>query len=138
MVRLQGARITGELDLSDADLGTGLGFFQCTFEAPPGFSRAKLRVLTLSGSVLPGLDLDQASIETNLVLIGAKISGTAGTALSLAGATIGGQLNLTGADLRASNAPALVADGATIGDNLTASGLSVRSLGASDQLRVSE
>jgi hypothetical protein len=54
-IRVRGARITGELDLSNIETSTSLELDDSVIEAPMWFCDATLHSLTFDGSTMPGL-----------------------------------------------------------------------------------
>ncbi|WP_438387200.1 hypothetical protein [Actinopolyspora saharensis] len=144
-VRLQGAHITGQLDLTDVRAVIPLTLHQCEFDEGIKASRAHIPHLDLSGSRFPHLDADDLVCEHDLRLsgvrcewlsvVGATITGdlllnggftassdSEGGTLRLAGANITGQLSLSGAELTANSGPAFHLHGAHITGQLILSG----------------
>jgi len=93
-LRLSGARITGRLDLSYADLAGPVEFADCGFDAEVSFAEATTRSIGFLRCHLPGLDCDTIAVRSHLVLVGSRIG-----QLSLYNAGIEGQLDLSGAHL---------------------------------------
>lgn len=95
-LKIRGARIHGELRLDYTKLPYPLKIVQSHFDSQPSFVGTTLTELDLSGSVMPGITLDEAKISGNLTLsavrstrpILARHIAIAGD-LSMAGATIG-------------------------------------------------
>lgn len=88
---IQGAQITGELDLDHAVIGFPVSFIACRFTKPISAVDARLRSLDFSKSKLCGLHLIQAVVDGNLDLEGATLCSDAnGVALSLVLARIAG------------------------------------------------
>lgn len=92
-LRLAGARITGTLDLSGAEIGHGMRFEECLFERGVELYGAALRTLDLKGSRLPGLNLTMARVEGRVVLRHTVVNGR----LELMNARLAGELVLTDA-----------------------------------------
>ncbi|MFD9006584.1 oxidoreductase [Streptomyces sp. NPDC059582] len=92
-LRLAGARISGLLDLSGAEIGHGIWFEECWFEQGIALYGAATRTVEIKGSRLPGLDLTMARIEGSLNLRRAVVNGR----LKLMNARIAGELLLSGA-----------------------------------------
>jgi hypothetical protein len=113
-VRLQGARITGQLNLQAATLGCPLDLLDCHFERPIILREARAPVIRLPGCHVPGLAAAQLEIRGDLVLDrGFSATGE----VSLIGAHIGGSLGFVGATLtnpdgRALDGQQLTVDGA--------------------------
>lgn len=110
---LAGARITGSLDLSGAELTVPLRFEDCYFDEAPQMASIKCRDLMFPGSVAPGLNLalarirgllrldsgfrslatvvvSGAHIDDGLVLSGAELQDPDGSALEMIGTEVGG------------------------------------------------
>jgi hypothetical protein len=118
-VRLKGARVSGVLALSFAEVRYAALLLDCTFAEPVDLYGARLRQVNLSGSHLPGLRASDAQIDGLLWLAGCRFDGP----LQLTGARIEGSLSLRSARLTGS--PALHADAVTVARNLDATGLDV-------------
>ncbi len=67
-LRLTGARVTGVLDLQNAEVGCALELVGCSFEAAPVLVRARTRVLRFTGSHLPGLSAYGVRVDGHLGL----------------------------------------------------------------------
>ncbi|MFJ5310163.1 oxidoreductase [Streptomyces sp. NPDC088350] len=106
-LRVAGARITGRLDLADADIGHMLWFEDCWFEEAPSLYGAATRTIGIIGCQVPGIDARLASMEGTLDLERSVLHGR----LSLMRARIAGELQLGGATLSAPNGWALFAGG---------------------------
>ena len=111
-VRLRGALIIGQLDLSCAEVKHTVLLEGCAFEAEPRLDGARTPLVNLSHSHLPGLQLSDAQVDGLLVLDGCYLDGP----LQLAGARVAGTLSLCGARLQ--GAPAMQADSLTVGRNM--------------------
>ncbi|NHD16405.1 MULTISPECIES: hypothetical protein [unclassified Actinopolyspora] len=109
-VRLQGAHITGELDLTDVRAAAPLMLHQCEFDESIEATRAHLPHLDLSGSRFPALDADDLVCEHDVRLRGGRCEW-----LSLVDANITGNLSLSDAQLIAADKPALDMEGVIIG-----------------------
>ncbi|OEJ28492.1 oxidoreductase [Streptomyces agglomeratus] len=129
-LRVAGARITGRLDLSGADIGHLLWFEGCWFEEGPSFYGAATRTIGIIGSRVPGLDATMARIEGRLDLRRSVLH----SRVSLVNARVAGELALTGAALSdpdglALSAGGLVMEGGIFARDLTTRG-EVRLVGA--------
>jgi hypothetical protein len=131
-VRIQGARITGELNLEASTLRCPLALLDCSFASAINLSEATAVSVRLSGSHVPTLDARQLRTRGDLRLDeGFGVSG----GVELLGAHIGGQLSCTGGQFSNPNGPAFSARGLTVeldmfcGEGFSASG-EVRLLGA--------
>ncbi len=112
-VRVNGARITGTLDLTHVPATVGIELRGCVFECPVLMVSARLPWLTLAGSHLCALDCDGLQVDGD-VLLGDGFTATGQSdygAVRLLGAHIRGQLNLNGARLTNQTGPALIGDG---------------------------
>src|SRR6266851_1212185 len=116
-VRLSGARIAGQLDLSFAEVGFAVLLRDCVFDEEPRLYGASTRLVNLSRSRLPGLQLSDAQIDGLLWLEGCRFDGP----VRLTGARIAQTLSLQDAVLRGD--PALMAGGLSVGRNLVCSGM---------------
>ncbi|MBA8951391.1 hypothetical protein ACFQU9_47830 [Actinomadura namibiensis] len=92
-LRVEGARITGTLDLRYGEVAWAVRLAHCRFEESPQLYGARTRHLTLSGSVLPGLPAATAQVDGMLRLTDCRF----GAALSLGGARVSGAVFLDGA-----------------------------------------
>ncbi|OLZ65510.1 oxidoreductase [Streptomyces sp. IMTB 2501] len=106
-LRLAGARISGALDLSEADIGHGLWFEGCWFEQGLGLYGAATRTIEIKGSRLPGLNLTMARVAGRVVLRHTVLNGR----LSLMNARLAGELMLSDAVVSHPGDWALVAGG---------------------------
>ena len=118
-VQLWGAQITGRLDLAFADVRHAILLRECVFDQEPRLYGASTRLVNLSQSRLPGLQLSDARVDGLLLLEECHFTGP----VRLTGARIAQTLSLKGADLRGD--PALMAGGLSVGRNLACSGMSV-------------
>ncbi|MDG4576082.1 MAG: hypothetical protein P9C36_07200 [Defluviicoccus sp.] len=109
-VQVQGARIDGALDLEAATVAVRLAFWGCAFTAAPIVRDATLKVLSLDGSRLPGLEGDRLTVEGALLLRGTRASGE----VRLLGAKIGGNLDCSGGSFENPEGVALNADRADV------------------------
>ncbi|MFF5305313.1 oxidoreductase [Streptomyces sp. NPDC013161] len=106
-LHVAGARITGQLDLAEAEISNRLRFEGCWFEEAPSLYGAATRTIGFIGCQVPGIDATLASIEGTLSLERSVLHGT----LSLMRARIAGELQLRGAKLSAPDGRALFAGG---------------------------
>ncbi|GGQ27144.1 hypothetical protein [Streptosporangium pseudovulgare] len=105
-VRLRGARVTGELALAHAEVNFPLSLEGCWFEEPVCLDEAATRTVSLTRSVLPGLNANDTRIEGHLWLNACRMQRAA-----LTDARISGRLSLNRARLTNSSGAALNADG---------------------------
>jgi hypothetical protein len=106
-LRLAGARISGCLDLSDAELGQALRIEECWVEQAPKFRGATTRTIRIVDSRLPGLDVELACVEGHLDLSRSRVEGC----LDLLNASVAGELVLNGTRVRVAEGWAVIADG---------------------------
>ncbi|GAA2156665.1 hypothetical protein [Actinomadura napierensis] len=117
-LRLTGARVTGVLDLSFAEVRYAVLLRDCVFDEPLDLYAARLRQFSLAGSRLPALRASDAQVDGLLWLRDCRVDGT----LQLVGTRIEGSLSLrsarfTGGDVHA--------DAATIVRNIDATDVDV-------------
>jgi hypothetical protein len=131
-VRLQGARITGDLNLEATTLRCPLALLDCSFACAIDLTEATAVSVCLSGSHVPAVRARQLLTRGDLRLDkGFSVLGGVG----LASAHIGGQLSCMGGQFSNSDGPALGADGLIVdggmfcGEGFSASG-EVRLAGA--------
>ncbi|MGW0821379.1 membrane-associated oxidoreductase [Streptomyces sp. NPDC002845] len=104
-LRLREVRISGRLDLSEADVAGTLRLHGCRFEQAPHLDGATLGAWEMRDCELPGLSAAGVTIGWKCELTGCRVEGP----LDLHGASIGGSLRLAdsrlsgGADLRDSS-----------------------------------
>lgn len=111
-VRLRGAWITGELDVTGATVPRNLGCWECHFELTPAFRGASVAgSLLLSGSRVPGFEGDGMTCSGSLFLRD-KFSSVG--EIRLLGARIGGNLDCSGAAFDGKDGDVLLMDGAEI------------------------
>ncbi|MEV8022387.1 oxidoreductase [Streptomyces sp. NPDC086554] len=91
-LRLAGARISGTLDLSEAEIGHGMWFEGCWFEQRVRLYGAATRTIEIKGSRLPGLDLTMARVDGRVALRRTVLNGR----LGLMSARLSGELVLSG------------------------------------------
>jgi uncharacterized protein YjbI with pentapeptide repeats len=116
-VRLTGARITGTLDLSFAEVRYAALLRGCVFAEPVDLYGARLRQVNLARSRLPGLRASDAQVDGLLWLEECRFDGP----LQLVGTLIDGALSLRSARLTG----ALRADALTVARTLDATDLRV-------------
>jgi hypothetical protein len=119
-VRLFGARVTGVLDLSFADVRHAVLLQDCFFEEEPRLDGARTRLVSLSRSHLPGLSMSDAQIDGLLLLGGCHFHGPVG----LTGTHVTQTLSLK--DSVVSGDPALAADSLSVSRNMVCTGVVVR------------
>jgi hypothetical protein len=91
-IRVQGAWVTGILDLEGCRIPRDIGLKKCRFDAAPILRSAIIDSLVLDGSIMPGLKADRIEARGTISLRGAVMSG----GLLIEGGCIGGNLDCTG------------------------------------------
>jgi hypothetical protein len=119
-VRLSGARITGVLDLSFADVGCALLLQDCFWDERPRLAGMRLRQVNLSGSYLPGLQISDSQVDGLLLLNRCCFS----DGVNLTGTRVNGILSLNHAQLHGD--PALTAASLAVGRDLICTGMSAK------------
>ncbi|OCC17807.1 hypothetical protein AS590_05955 [Prescottella equi] len=110
-LRINGAWITGPVDLAHLLFEHPLHLRGCGFERGIDLSSSTLTELNLAGSHITSLHLEQATITGNLIACDGF--STQGEVQALC-ASVGGQIDLTGATLSNPAGVALGLDGATV------------------------
>ncbi|MEU9703650.1 oxidoreductase [Streptomyces sp. NPDC047981] len=117
-LRLAGARITGPLNLSGAQIGHSLWLEECWFEESVDLFAASTQTLSLIGSRLPGLNAGSSRIEGRLdlrrcVMDRGPVSQFHGkvTVVLLIHAHVAGEVLLSGAEITAPGGWAVSAGG---------------------------
>lgn len=119
-LRIEGARISGALELKYATVDSVVRLRNCCFDETPDFSGARFTYLNLTGSVLPGLRSARVRVDGGLRLSECRFGGP----VRLTGAQISGTLFMERAEFTASDGePALRLNQAEIGEELCAPGL---------------
>ncbi|MGW7076195.1 membrane-associated oxidoreductase [Streptomyces sp. NPDC054866] len=122
VLRLNGARITGKLDLQYAEVAGAIHLWACYFDEELDIYGAQLRQLNLGWSVFPGLYGVGLRVDGSLRMTGVRVRGN----VRLGGARISGALFLDRAQLGEEGAaadpdqPILTLSRVTIDDDLTA------------------
>ncbi len=114
-VRLAGAWVSGELDLSFARASGQTSLVQCRFKQPVRALQTRFEVLNLSGSALPDLNAQGAEVTGDVFL---RNGFAAEGAVSLLGAQIGGQLGCGGGRFKNAKGFALNAEGVAVKDSV--------------------
>ena len=91
-IRVQGAWVTGTLDLEGCRIPRDIGLKKCRFDAGPILRSAIIDSVFLDGSIMPGLHADRIEARGTISLRGAVMSG----GLLVEGGCIGGNLDCTG------------------------------------------
>ena len=129
-LRIQGARITGAVDLENLSISFPLHLTHCLFDSDIDLSGCVVTELNLEGCHTQAVLLYFATVSGSLHAPGLQAAGE----VNAHGAHIGGQVNLSGARLRNAQGNALDLENATIGggvfahSNFVATGM-VRAIG---------
>src|ERR1019366_6875841 len=107
-VWIQGARITGDLDLSFTNVLFPLALLSCRVERDVDLEYAKMPLLSLKGSWPRAIDADGLKLEGDIFLNGGF---HAEGEVRLLGATIGGNLDATGGTFKKPCGNVLNSDG---------------------------
>ncbi len=105
-IRVQGAWVTGTLDLEGCRIPRDIGLKKCRLDAAPILRSAIIDSVFLDGSIMPGLDADRIEARGTISLRGAVISG----AVLVQGGRIGGNLDCNGVKIDASKDHAIHAE----------------------------
>lgn len=111
-LRIQGAWITGRLDLQGMDCDHDLTLSRCRFDKPPSFINARLRGLHLGGCDCPGLYADNARFEGSVFLRNGFVSTGE---ISMPNVQIAGDLQICDARIMNAGKTALFAVGMRVG-----------------------
>lgn len=117
-VRLSGARVTGVLDLSFAEVRCAVLLNNCYWDERPRLAGMRLRQVSLSGSHLPGLQVSDSQVDGLLLLSRCCFS----DGVDLTGTRVNGILSLSHAQLRGD--PALRAISLAVERDLICTGMS--------------
>ncbi|MFB4299569.1 hypothetical protein [Actinomadura sp. NTSP31] len=102
-LRLTGARVTGVLDLSFAEVRYAVLLRDCTFDEPLALYATRMRQFSLTGSRLPAVHVSDAQVDGLLWLRSCRLDGP----LQLVGTRIDGTLSLRSAHVAGVEANAL-------------------------------
>ncbi|MFG2000895.1 hypothetical protein ACGFNU_17290 [Spirillospora sp. NPDC048911] len=123
-LRVTGARVTGTLNLHNADIPYAIRFHACHFESELMIYGAEIRQLSLSRSYFPGLEGTALSVARIVHFSDCRVPGS----LRLGGARFAGALFLDGAHIGDAGSPknhVLQLNHATIENDVAAPGLIV-------------
>lgn len=121
-LRLNGAEITGTLDLEGCRIPRDIALTDCRFDASPVLRSAIIDNLFLDGSALPGLQADRLEARGGVSLHGATVTGR----LRLRGIRLGGNLEADGATITVPDGLAIDADGLEARGNIQLRGATIR------------
>jgi hypothetical protein len=114
-VRVYGARITGELDLSSANVPFPLRLVRCRLVSKCHLQNVRIRALQLDGTVAGSLTADGAEVDGDCLL---SRGFSANGEVRLPGARLGGNLDCSGSTFKNPGGVALTAAGARIGGDV--------------------
>lgn len=106
-LRLNGADVTGTLDLEGCRIPRDIALTDCRFDATPVLRSAIIDNLFLDGSALPGLQADRLEARGGISFCSATVSGE----IRLRGARLGGNVEADGAAVELPDGIAIDADG---------------------------
>ncbi|HEU5158266.1 MAG TPA: hypothetical protein VFU43_14820 [Streptosporangiaceae bacterium] len=125
-IHLAGARVTGHLDLSGAELVHAVHFRDCVFEEPVNLRQATTHyMLEWTGGSLPGVMADRFETDADLVMRGVTITGP----VSLHWAQVAGDLCFTDSHLTQPDGQTIKAPDLRVGGTLFLDGKEFRSEG---------
>ncbi len=132
-IRLTGATITGQLDLTGLRTEVPLALVACAIAEPVVLAHARLGPVRLDGCVTARIEADRLRTDGDLALDGLRCTG----GISLAYAEIGGLLSLQRARLDGGVKAAVKADGISVAGNVVlATGFHARSAGRNGTVRL--
>ncbi|MEM7241144.1 MAG: hypothetical protein AAF429_03065 [Pseudomonadota bacterium] len=105
-VRIKGAFIAGTLDLQGVDIEFDLSLSTSVLEKVPIFVNARLRGLSLNGTLCPGLNADHCVFDGSVFL---RAGFVAQGEVALPGAIINGDLQVCEAEIRSGSGVAIFA-----------------------------
>jgi hypothetical protein len=114
-VRIQGGRISGQLEVEGATLRCPLFLSGCYFDESIRLAEASAPTIRLSGSRVPGIFARQLATRGDLELTSCIV---VGASVDVTGAHIGGQFNCDGGKLSNPAGVALNADGIKVDQGL--------------------
>ncbi|MGW1784538.1 hypothetical protein ACWCQQ_36295 [Streptomyces sp. NPDC002143] len=118
-LRLRGARVTGTLDLTEADIACAVRLHRCVLVKAPRLDGARFGALELRDCDLPGLSAAGARFDRECALLDCRIDGT----VTLCSTTVGAGLALDRSVLTApADKPALDAESLSVEEDFSANG----------------
>ncbi|MEJ8639482.1 hypothetical protein [Streptomyces sp. MS2.AVA.5] len=119
-LHLRGARITGALDLADADIGVPVRMHRCTFASPLLMRGARVNALVLVGCEVPGIVATGAATAREVKIVDCVVGGT----LDLRSFRVGAWLSLDDSRIEGPpGRPALDAQSLSVAMGMSAAGL---------------
>lgn len=123
-LHLEGANISGPLNLKNCEIKYLLRFINCHFHEPILLSGAELQSLDLSGSFIESLEAPRLHVQFSLLLCESEAVEqsehkpfSASGQIDLSGAVINGNLNCDGGQFRGENEDAFIAEHITVGNS---------------------
>ena len=113
-IRIRGARVTGGVDLNDADVVVAMHFDRCLFENDLMLGLAHLRSLRIRTCVLTSIDATGSSIEGLLTISQSKVQ----RSVFLADATVSHSARFSGSTIVGDCGRALTADRLKVGGSV--------------------
>lgn len=117
-LRLQGARITGSLELDSATLTRPAAFNRCTFDKTVVLRETQALSLTFLDCTLPHLFAEDLVTRGDLAITGARVA----EGITLLDARIGGMLDLDGATVGPDDGIAVLASRLSVGAEMRCGG----------------
>lgn len=118
-LRLRGARITGRLDIRNAQCAIGLQLEECILDEPVAAQAGQIPWLSLTRTIMAGLIGDNLQVSGSVYFHNCTVTGTSHIGLiRLPHAHIGSNLEFDGTKMRNDGGPVLVADGLRIDGSL--------------------
>ncbi len=109
-VRLTGARVTGELNVSGGEVGCELRLRDCVLDQTPDFSNARARQLRFGDCAMPGFDGGGLQVDGFFSLSGSQIDGE----IRMIRGYVSGGFRMNGVRVRNPGGYALFAGGLTV------------------------
>lgn len=121
-VWVKGGWIAGELDLTYVQARGAVVMDSCRFERRLMLLSARMTMLSLQESVLPGFFAARMEVKENVFLRKVRSKNT----LSMSGAKVGGQLIFAGATIEGDKGVAVKAQGVTTGQDLVLNSMTAK------------
>lgn len=121
-LRINGADVTGTLDLEGCRIARDIALTDCRFDASPVLRSAIIDNLFLDGSALPGLQADRLEARGGISICSATVTGE----IRLRGARLGGNVEADGAAIEVADGIAIDADGLEARGNIQFRGANIK------------
>lgn len=120
-LRINGADVTGTLDLEGCRIPRDIALTDCRFDSSPVLRSAIIDNLFLDGSALPGLQADRLEARGGISICSATVTGE----IRLRGARLGGNVEADGATIAVPDGIAFDADGLEARGNIQYRGANI-------------